>query len=440
MELMNAVYVRDDCTPHRAIKHLYTIDQMTGGYDVRRKFNVVTSTILVSIFIARFGTFLVLPYLTLFLLEDFHYTGVQIGTIISTLAFSRLIISFFIGPYIDKFPKDKVILIGLIAYLGSYAYFPFIDQYVGFIVFAAVLGFGQAVVEPTYRVLLSFYTAQEHRKLIFNVRYFLINMSAAIAPLTSIFFQQFGTDLLFFAVGFIFLINIFTFTILFKKYPIKQETTKASEVSIFQSFYVFKRDYAFTILIIALIFFSFGYSQFDSTLSQFLGRTFDYELALKYFAWLITTNAITVLVTQYFVYKLSEVISTISCLIIGSLCLSTGLLLFGQSGNIFFLIFSMVIFTIGEVLAFTMVDIHIDEMCEDHEKGTYFALSGVSSLGVIAGPSLGGFLLDNVGGTFVFIILSAITVLSVPSFYLSNKVMKNKANKMTSNPGSQARS
>jgi len=147
----------------------------------------VTSTILVSIFIARFGTFLVLPYLTLFLLEDFHYTGVQIGTIISTLALSKLIVSFFIGPYIDKYPKDKVILIGLIGYFGSYVYFPFIDQYVGFIVFAAILGFGQAVVEPTYRVLLSFYTEPENRKFIFNIRYFLINISAAIAPLTSIF-------------------------------------------------------------------------------------------------------------------------------------------------------------------------------------------------------------------------------------------------------------
>ena len=49
---------------------------------MRSKFNAVTSTILVSIFIARFGTFLVLPYLTLFLLEEFEYSGMQIGTII----------------------------------------------------------------------------------------------------------------------------------------------------------------------------------------------------------------------------------------------------------------------------------------------------------------------------------------------------------------------
>lgn len=395
---------------------------------MKSKFNIVTSTILISIFIARFGTFLVLPYLTLFLLEDFHYTGVQIGTIISTLALSRLVVSFFVGPYIDKYSKDKVIFIGLLGYFGSYVYFPFIDQYAGFLLFAAVLGFSQAVVEPTYRVLLSLYTEPENRKFIFNIRYFLINISAAIAPLTSVFFQKFGTDLLFFTVGFIFLINIFTFTLLFKKYPIKQEPIKAGKVSIFHSFHVFKKDYGFAIFIVALIFISFGYSQFDSTLSQFLGITFDYELALKYFAWLITTNAITVLVIQYFVYKLGEMISTTSCLIIGSLCLSLGLFLFGQSEHILFLIFSMVIFTAGEVLVFTMVDVHIDEICEDHEKGTYFALSGVSSIGKIAGPSLGGFLLDSLnGGMFVFMIISAITVLAVPSFYFSNKIIKNKA-------------
>ncbi|TQR18899.1 MFS transporter [Psychrobacillus vulpis] len=394
---------------------------------MKSKFNVVISTILISIFIARFGTFLVLPYLTLFLLDEFDYSGVQIGTIISTLALSKLIVSFFIGPYIDKYPKDKVIFAGLVGYFISYMYFPFIDQYVGFIIFAAILGVSQAIVEPTYRVLLSLYTEPENRRFIFNIRYFLINISAAIAPLTSVYFQKFGTDTLFFTVGFIFLVNIITFALLFKKYPIKQETTNSKKVSIFQSFYVFKKDYGFTLFIVALIFISFGYSQFDSTLSQYLGITFNHELALKYFAWLITTNAITVLVIQYFVYKLGEVISTTACLIIGSTCLSVGLLLFGQSEHILFLIFAMVIFTAGEVLVFTMTDVHIDEICEDHEKGTYFALSGVSSIGKIAGPSLGGFLLDVLnGGSIVFIIIGVITVLALPSFYLSDKVMKNR--------------
>ena len=188
---------------------------------MRSKFNIVTSTILVSIFIARFGTFLVLPYLTLFLLDEFHYSGMQIGTIISTLALSNLVMSFLVGPYIDKYPKNKVIIIGLIGYLICYFYFPFIEHYAGFIAFAALLGVSQAVVEPTYRVLLSLYTEPENRRLIFNIRYFLINISAAIAPLTSVYFQQYGMANLFFIVGFIFLLNILIFIIIFKRYPLK---------------------------------------------------------------------------------------------------------------------------------------------------------------------------------------------------------------------------
>lgn len=390
---------------------------------MRKKFNVVTSTILVSIFLARFGTFLVIPYLTLFLLNEFNYSGVQIGAILSTLAFSGLIMSFFIGPYIDKFPKNKVIITGLAGYLACYIYFPFIDQYAGFIVFAVVLGMSQSVVEPTYRVLLSLYTEPENRRLIFNIRYFLINISAAVAPLTSVYFQRFGLENIFFGVGFIFLINIITFLVLFKKYPMEKPVANTSKSSIFQSFYVFKKDHAFSIFVLALIFVTFGYSQFDSTFSQYLGRTFDAELAVQYFAWLITTNAITVLVIQYFVYKLGERISTTTSLMIGSGMLSLGLLIFGQSPNIIVLILAMIIFTAGEVLVFTMVDIHIDSMCEDNEKGTYFALTGVKSIGRIIAPSLGGVLLDNVGtGAAVFFIISIITVLSVPSFWISSKM------------------
>ena len=390
---------------------------------MRKKFNVVTSTILVSIFLARFGTFLVIPYLTLFLLNEFDYTGMQIGAILSTLAFSGLIMSFFIGPYIDKFPKNKVIITGLAGYLACYIYFPFIDQYAGFIIFAIVLGMSQSIVEPTYRVLLSLYTEPENRRLIFNIRYFLINISAAVAPLTSVYFQRFGLENIFFGVGFIFLINIITFLVLFKKYPMVRPVASASKSSIFQSFYVFKKDYAFSIFVLALIFVTFGYSQFDSTFSQYLGRTFDAELAVQYFAWLITTNAITVLIIQYFVYKLGERISTTTSLMIGSGMLSLGLLIFGQSPNIIVLIGAMIIFTAGEVLVFTMVDIHIDSMCEDHEKGTYFALTGVKSIGRIIAPSLGGILLDKIGaGAVVFFIISIITVLSVPSFWISSKM------------------
>ena len=394
---------------------------------MKTKFNMVTSTILASIFIARFGTFLVLPYLTLFLLDEFHYSGVQIGTIISTLALSNLIMSFFVGPYIDKFPKNKVIITGLFGYLGCYFYFPFIEHYAGFIVFAAILGLSQTIVEPTYRVLLSLYTEPKNRRFIFNIRYFLINISAAIAPLTSVYFQKFGMERLFFIVGFIFFINIVTFTVIFQKYPMKQTDNNLTKPSIFQAFYVFKKDYAFTIFIVASIFISFGYSQFDSTFSQYLGITFRHELALKYFAWLITTNAITVIVIQYFVYKLGEIISTTTSLMIGSGLLAIGLFFFGQSEQILLLIGAMIIFTAGEVLVFTMVDIHLDGMCEDHEKGTYFALSGVKSVGRIAGPSTGGLLLDSLnGGGLVFTFIGVITALAVPAFYYSEKVAQKK--------------
>ena len=75
-----------------------------------------------------------------------------------------------------------------------------------------------------------------------------------------------------------------------------------------------------------------------------------------------------------------------------------------------------------------MIDIHIDGMCEDHEKGTYFALSGVKSVGRIAGPSMGGFLLDSLNsGALVFTIIGLVTLLAIPSFYLSNR-MKEKEN------------
>ena len=48
-----------------------------------------------------------------------------------------------------------------------------------------------------------------------------------------------------------------------------------------------------------------------------------------------------------------------------------------------------IIFTIGEVLMFSMTDVFIDDIAVAHLKGTYFGAMGFSGIGAVIGPWFG---------------------------------------------------
>jgi len=54
-----------------------------------------------------------------------------------------------------------------------------------------------------------------------------------------------------------------------------------------------------------------------------------------------------------------------------------GLFFMGTLNHFLFQAFAMILFTIGEMLVFTMVDIRNDEISEKDYKGSYYSLAGL---------------------------------------------------------------
>lgn len=75
-----------------------------------------------------------------------------------------------------------------------------------------------------------------------------------------------------------------------------------------------------------------------------------------------------------------------------------------------------IIFTIGEVLMFSMTDVFIDDIAVAHLKGTYFGAMGFSGIGAVIGPWFGGVLLDYYGYQNGFSVFSALAIFSTVAF------------------------
>lgn len=101
---------------------------------------------------------------------------------------------------------------------------------------------------------------------------------------------------------------------------------------------------------------------------------------------------------------------------VGTLFVSGGLFGFGIVESMLSAAVCTIIFTIGEVLMFSMTDVFIDDIAIAHLKGTYFGAMGFSGIGAVIGPWFGGVLLDYYGYQNGFVVFSALAIFSTVAF------------------------
>lgn len=389
-----------------------------------KRFSPIISSLLLATFLARFSVFLVMPFLSIYLMKTYHYTGFQIGLILSTSGVVAIILSMTSGSVIDRFNKRHVIYFGLIIGILSYGLFPMIHTFLGFIIFSITSTIGATLVDPTYRVLISKFTDDHNRKFIFNIRYYLINVAAAISPYIASQILWIGIQQLFYIVAAALIFNLCLFIFIFNKYQINlKDTHDLQNVPFFNMLYIFKEDKSFLYLVLGNIFIVFGYTQMSATLSMYLGKIYNYQTSIHYYAVLMIVNAVVVIVGQYFVYRIGEHIKTSTAIMIGAILLPLGLALFGVSNHLYALGFGMFVLTVGEMFVFTMWDIRIDELSPTALKGSYYALTGLTGISRIIAPLFGGLLIDwTTNGLFIWGAIGLITYLSLPMFYKSKQL------------------
>ncbi len=184
------------------------------------------------------------------------------------------------------------------------------------------------------------------------------------------------------------------------------------------------RDKVFLPILLGTIFCVLGYGHFSSTLAQYVALNPHFENGSRLFSYMLTLNAVTVLVMQYPLVKTASKLPPVVPLIAGNFCVAGSLLIFGAANQIGMLMLGVVVFTIGEVLMFTMMDVLIDRVAKPEWRGTYFGTIGFNNIGNVLAPILGGFLLDGAGagnGLMIFVPLAITTAFGIPLLLIAHR-------------------
>ncbi|MFP7346308.1 MDR family MFS transporter [Bacillus safensis] len=394
-----------------------------------RTLHPLSWTIIIGTIFGRMATSMSIPFLAVYLTQVKGASASSAGLIIAVSSLIGIVASFYGGYVSDRIGRKKVMLLSIFGWTLVFVGFAFADAIWVFFLMNALNGLCRALFEPTSKALLSDVTPSSIRLFVFNLRYTAINIGVIFGPLLGLYLGSSKTTFPFLVAAFIYLLYGLTLAWQFQKHPVTApESTK--QISVKKALSIIQKDTVFSIILIGVTLCSFGYSHLSSTLPQYLSASPMIEDGPKLFGYLLSLNAVVVIVVQYPLIMIAKRYSTILSLTTGNILLAGSLFAIAFSQSLGMLAFIIVVFTIGEVLLFAMMDLFVDNIAKPEVKGSYFGAMGFSQLGSVIGPFVGGLCIDYFGAAHplsIFTVLSMITIAGVPFLLIGYYRLKKRS-------------
>ncbi|MEK4425074.1 MDR family MFS transporter [Solibacillus sp. FSL K6-1523] len=373
-------------------------------------FHPLVWIILSGTIFARTASFMAIPFLALYLHNQLQASPLLIGL---TVGIAPLFATFggLIGGYLtDRFDRKNVIICTVFVWSLTFFGFAFAPSALYFVLLNALNGLCRSFFEPGTQALMIDFTEDAKKRRLFSVRYTAINIAAVMGPLLGVWISNMSSAAMpFMITGIMYAIYGVFLIIVLNRYEMKQQKL-AADHRIGTIFSAVRKDQKLLYFIAGGILITFGYAQFDSTLPQLIDMRV--EDGIKLFSYVIVANSITVLTLQLPLTIMIEKMAIYTSLKIGIVIFSAGLLLLGLSENTWMFIGSMMIFSIGEIFCFPMMNAVIEEIAPIDQKGIYLGAGQLKNIGGFIGPIVGGWLLI-VTVDWMYVIISIVMLSSI---------------------------
>ncbi|TLE09782.1 MFS transporter [Vibrio cholerae] len=387
----------------------------------------------------RFGQFMSLPFLALYLSSTSQLSNVYIGLIVACGPLAGIFSGFYGGVVSDYVPRRLVLISSSALVTLAYGLFFYLDSPVYIALTNLIFGMASAVFEPVLMAACRDSGEKNKIQKAMLLRYTAINFSAAIAPLVGGYFATSEMpNMVFLVSGIISFLLILVISTL----NIPPHTSSSQVVmGILATFKIVISDKKFVLYIVAFTLVLFSYAFTNSTLSLQLvalyGSTSNsnggsgvwngywaHSLnGTELFTVILVINAVSVLALQAPMAYWLRKDSTIRKLLKSGLVMSFGyalLIIPNDSYHIF--IFSIIIICAGESIMFPMTTILTDDTAPESKRGSYYGAAGFKKLGFVLAPPVGGWLLDNFPPSILWATACFSSLLALSIFYYASKL------------------
>ncbi|WP_050615087.1 MDR family MFS transporter [Bacillus testis] len=374
--------------------------------------------VIIGTFFSRLSSSMSMPFLAVYLTVAKGISPGITGMIIGISALVGVLTGFIGGHLSDRYGRKTIMLASLAVWIAVFCGFAFADSIPAFFICNALNGACKSFFEPSSRALMSDYTRKENKLKVFNLRYTAINIGVVAGPLIGLQLGKSSLTVPFLVTAAIYTLYGLALIMLFARFEQNRsnpgQTAVIKPSSFKQSIGLVGKDMVLLFTLLGMICGNIGYSQFSSTLPQYLASSDAFLDGVKLYGYMMSLNAVTVLILQYPLLHIGKKFSALVSIFCGIAL--TGFSLFGLSfiSHTWSLVVCTIVFTAGEILIFTMTDFFVDEIAPAETKGLYFGALSFTSIGQVIGPSFGGFLLTLLVGTgqsYAFICMGFVTLL-----------------------------
>ena len=316
------------------------------------------------------------------------------------------------GSIADKYGYKKVLIFAFVIYVSAFAVFPFFHSFTGVFLAYLYLALGAALFKPIISATIAKTTNESNSSVGFGIFYMMVNIGAFFGPMVTLFLKKESYEIVFHISAAVIALNFIL--LFFYKEPGREKNSLSVREMIFQ---VFKNiwkvilDFKFLLFLMIVAGFWTMYNQLFFTLPVFIEQWVDttgmYAFFAEYLPFISTNyakdgimdaefitnfDALYIIVFQIVVSTMVMKWKPMKSMTTGFVINSIGMALTLYTQNVVFLLISMFIFAVGEMMGSPKITEYIGLIAPKDKKALYMGFSfipvffGNVFAGIVAGP------------------------------------------------------
>ncbi|WP_102798298.1 MDR family MFS transporter [Bowmanella denitrificans] len=377
------------------------------NWQLARQFPSLVWIMILGVFFSRGTFFMVWPFMAIMLYQKFNLNEWQVGLTMTLSAVSAVLVGFYAGALTDRLGRKTMLLTAGVLAVLAFSLLAVADQVLLYAICMAFCAISREIWEPPAKAIISdMLPSSEMREMAFQLRYFSINVGAALFPLAGVWLGFSGQQHTFFAVAAVYLLLLWVVWWGFRR-PSSPKTAAASIVPLRQILTVLKQDKLFLLLVAANTLVAFVFAHMDSSLVQYLSRE-GLDNVVQLVGTLIFTNGMTIVCFQFVMVRLMQKRSLTHRVQVGMVLLTLSQLSYALNPVEWYWgwIVATFLLSLGECVLFPTMNIQIDRIAPPNMRGVYYGAAAIYSLGFATAPYIGGLLLKAYGGPALFLCTS----------------------------------
>ena len=377
----------------------------------------------IVVFIDRLGGFMLYPFFALYLTEKYKIGMSTVGLLFAVFSISGMVGSALGGAIADRMGRKTVIIFSLILSSLSALGMGFAPTIGVFIAVVVLVGTLSSIGHPAHEAVVADLLPQERRAEGYGIIRVVFNMAVIIAPpLAGLLIAN--SYLTLFLVDAVISLICAAVVLLALPETKPQALPHAKPETMKQTFAGYGRvfkDTPFLAFIGVTVMMTLVYMNMNSTLGVYLRD--QHGLPEIQYGWLISINAIIVVLFQFWVTRRLEKYKPMLMMAAGSLLYAVGFAMYGFVPTFALFVVAMIVITIGEMVVSPFQQALVASFAPEDMRGRYMAVSGLSwSISFTVGPYFAGLLLDSANPSLLWVFCGLVGILATLGFVVLNKL------------------